>query len=132
MKPRGELNVSARPRLAAIALLMAVAGVYGVVSYAVAQRTREIGIRMSLGAEPRQVVGQVLREGMVLLGIGLALGLAGSWYATRLMGILLAGVSPHDPWAYAGVVLLLSQLSETVDVRALDMISSITAVLASA
>jgi predicted permease len=92
---------------AAVALAMAVAGIFGVVSYAVAQRTREIGIRMALGAEPRQVVGEVLREGMMLVGIGLALGLAGAWYATRLMGSLLAGVSPHEPRAYAAVILVL-------------------------
>jgi len=91
----------------AVALLMAVAGIYGVVSFAVAQRTREIGIRMALGAEPGQVVGQVLREGMVLVASGVALGLVGAWYATRLMGTLLAGVSPHDPWAYMAVVATL-------------------------
>jgi putative ABC transport system permease protein len=93
---------------AGIALLMAVAGIYGVVSYAVARRTREIGIRMALGAEPGQVVGQVLREGMLLVGIGLALGLAVAWYFTRLMGSLLAGLNPHEPRAYAAVILVLT------------------------
>jgi putative ABC transport system permease protein len=93
---------------AGIALLMAVAGIYGVVSYTVARRTREIGIRMAVGAKPGQVVRQVLREGMGLVAIGLALGFAGAWYSTRLMGSLLAGVDPHGPRAYGAVVLVLA------------------------
>ena len=92
---------------AGIALLLAVAGIYGVVSYAVTQRTREIGIRMALGAEPRQVLKQVLREGMLLVGIGVAIGLGGALIATRLLETLLAGVSPRDPWAFTGVSLAL-------------------------
>lgn len=78
---------------AGMALLMAVAGIYGVVSYAVERRTREIGIRMAVGAAPGDIVREVLREGMLLVGIGLVLGLAAGWYATRLMGSLLAGVN---------------------------------------
>jgi putative ABC transport system permease protein len=93
---------------AGMALLMAVAGIYAVVSYTVAQRTREIGIRMALGARPGQVVSQVLREGMLLVAIGLTLGLGGAWYATKLLGSLLAGVDPHDPRVYAAVVLTLA------------------------
>ncbi len=93
---------------AGIAVVMAVAGVYGVVSYAVAQRTREIGIRMALGAEPRQMMIQVLCQGLVLLTIGLALGVAASWHITRLMGSLLAGINPHDAWTYTGVIVILT------------------------
>ena len=92
---------------ASIALVMAIAGIYGVISYAVTQRTREIGIRMALGAEPGQVLGAILREGMTLAAIGLAIGLAGAFAATRLLQSLLAGVSPHDPWAFLAVSMVL-------------------------
>ena len=88
---------------AAMALALAVAGIYGVVSYAVTQRTREIGIRMALGANPWQVLGGVLREGMLLAAIGVAIGIGGALAATRLLESLLAGVSPHDPWAFVAV-----------------------------
>ncbi len=93
---------------AGMALLMALGGIYSVISYAVARRTREIGIRMALGAGPAQVMRQVLREGMVVVGVGLTLGLAGAWYATRLMGSILAGVNPHDLRVYASVMVVLA------------------------
>jgi predicted permease len=93
---------------AALALALAVAGIYGVVSYAVTQRTREIGIRMALGANPGQVLGGVLREGMLLAGIGVALGIVGALVSTRLLETLLAGVSPHDPWAFVAVSIGLA------------------------
>jgi putative ABC transport system permease protein len=92
---------------AGIALLMAVAGIYGVVSYTISQRTREIGIRIALGARRGQVISQVLREGLVVLGIGIATGLTAAWFATRMMGSLLAGLNPHDPVVYISVVLVL-------------------------
>ncbi len=93
---------------AGIALLMAIAGTYGVISYAVTQRTREIGIRIALGAEPGQVLSAILREGMMLAAIGLALGLVGAFATTRLLQPLLAGVTPHDPLAYAAVSIGLA------------------------
>ena len=90
---------------AGIALLLAAAGIYGVVSYAVSQRTQEIGIRMALGAQPGQVLRQVLGSGMVLVCIGLAAGLAGAFWAVRLLQSLLFGVSARDPVMYSAVVL---------------------------
>jgi len=75
---------------AAIAFVMAIAGIYGVISYAVTQRTREIGIRIALGAEPKQVLGEVLRQGMTLAIIGVALGIGGALLATRLLQSALA------------------------------------------
>jgi predicted permease len=90
---------------AGIALLLAAGGIYGVVSYAVSQRTQEIGIRMALGAQPGQVLRQVLGSGMVLVCIGLAAGLAGAFWAVRLLQSLLFGVSSRDPVIYAAVVL---------------------------
>ncbi len=90
---------------AMIATLLAAAGVYGIVSYAVSQRTQEIGIRMALGALPGQVLGLVLRSGMTLVSIGVAAGLAGAFWVTGLLRKLLFGVSSHDPVIYATVVL---------------------------
>ncbi len=90
---------------AAVALLLAAAGIYGVISYAVSQRTQEIGIRMALGAQPGQVLGEVLRSGMTLVVIGLAAGLAGALAASTLLETILFGVSPHDLRIYGAVVL---------------------------
>jgi putative ABC transport system permease protein len=87
-----------------IALLMAAAGLYGVVSYAVTQRTQEIGIRMALGARPEQVLRHVLAGGMVLVAIGLSAGLAGALAGGQLLKTMLFGVSPRDPMIYAAVI----------------------------
>jgi predicted permease len=90
---------------AVIALLLAAAGIYGVVSYAVSQRTQEIGIRMALGAQPGQVLREVLASGMVLVSIGVALGLGAAFWSVRLLQGLLFGVSSRDPIIYVAVVL---------------------------
>jgi len=90
---------------AIIAVVLAAAGIYGVVSYAVSQRTQEIGIRMALGAQPRQVMGEILRSGMLMVLIGMALGVGGALAAVRLLQSLLFGVSARDPWIYAAVLL---------------------------
>jgi putative ABC transport system permease protein len=93
--------------LAGFGLVLSLAGVYGVVSYAVTQRTREIGIRMALGAKPRDLLAQILREGMVHVGLGVTIGLLVAGFATRLLQSLLAGVDSNDPWVYAAAGLLL-------------------------
>ena len=87
---------------AAMAFLMAVIGVYGVLAFAVAQRTQEIGIRMALGAGPRSVQGLVLKEGVVLVAIGTVLGLAVSLLASRYLKTLLYDISATDLRTYAG------------------------------
>jgi putative ABC transport system permease protein len=94
----------------AVALALAVAGIYGVLSYAVAQRTREFGIRSALGSTARDILSLVTREAMVLVAIGIALGLAGSLAATQLLVSLLYGVSPLDApaWISATVTLALA------------------------
>ena len=92
---------------AVTALLLAAVGVYGLISYSVAQRAREIGIRVALGARPRQVVTPIVREGMTLAAAGVALGLAGSVAATRLVASFLFGVQPTDPLTFVAVAGLL-------------------------
>ena len=90
---------------AVVALILAAAGIYGVVSYAVSQRTHEIGIRMALGARSDQVLRQILGSGMVLVSIGVAIGLLATLWAVRLLDTLLFGVSARDPLTYAIVIL---------------------------
>jgi predicted permease len=92
----------------ALALLLAAVGIYGVMSYAVAGRTREIGVRMALGASRRNVLGLIVGQGMALALIGLGAGLLAALAAARLLTGLLYGVSPGDPLTFAAVVLLLS------------------------
>lgn len=91
-----------------VALALAVAGIYGVLSYAVAQRTREFGIRTALGSTARDLLGLVTRQAMVLVAIGIALGLVGSLAATRLLVSLLYGVSPLDAPAWLAATLTLA------------------------
>jgi predicted permease len=93
---------------AGLAALLAALGIYGVLSYAVTQRTREIGIRMSLGASRARVLGEVLREGMVLASAGFALGIAGAFAAGRLMESLLHELKPRDPAIFAATAALLA------------------------
>jgi ABC-type antimicrobial peptide transport system permease subunit len=89
------------------ALLLALAGVFGVLAYSVAQRTREIGVRIALGATPRAILKLVLAQGLLTIAIGTAIGLAGSFALTRTMRSLLFEVSPNDPLTIAAVALLL-------------------------
>jgi predicted permease len=91
----------------AAALLLAVLGIYGVISYSVGRRTREVGIRLALGAAPADVLRMVLLEGLALVGLGLALGLAGALLATRFLSSLLFEVSRLDAGSWIGVAVLL-------------------------
>jgi len=93
---------------AALALVLAAVGIYGVMSYAVAQRTHEIGVRVALGAETSNILRQVVRQGMTPAVIGIAAGTAGAWAVTRFLSSLLFGVRPTDPTTFAAVPLLLA------------------------
>src|SRR5208282_3627931 len=92
---------------AALALVMSCVGIYGVISYLVGQRVHEIGIRMALGAERRDVLRMVLGEGAKMALVGVAIGVVAAFALTRLMEKMLFGVSAHDPLSYAGVAGLL-------------------------
>jgi putative ABC transport system permease protein len=92
---------------AALALILAAVGVYGVMAYSVGQRTHEIGIRAALGAEARDIRRMVLRQGLTIGGIGIAIGLLAAAGATRFLGYFLLGVNPLDPWTFGGVSAVL-------------------------
>ena len=94
--------------LAALALLLAVVGVYGVITQSVGQRRQEFGLRMALGAQPHQLLGMVLGESVKTLAAGLTLGLAGAVSATRLMGSLLFGIHPTDPMTFSSMAAILA------------------------
>lgn len=92
---------------AATALVLAVVGLYGVISYAVVQRTREFGIRLALGAPSSSIRGAVLRRGAVVAAVGVLAGVPGALALTRLMRGMLYGVTPADPVTYIGVCVVL-------------------------
>ena len=93
---------------AAVALLLALAGVYGVLAYSVSRRTAEIGVRVALGASPRRVLWLIVRQGMRPVAAGVGAGLAGAVALSQLMANLLFGVTPEDPLTYAGVAAALT------------------------
>jgi len=98
---------------AGLALLLASIGLYGVLSYTVTQRSREIGLRMALGASAANVTRLVVGHGIALTGAGLAIGLIGSWAATRALKNMLYGVSATDPMTLGAVAVLLTLISLT-------------------
>jgi putative ABC transport system permease protein len=93
---------------AALALALAAIGVYGVMAYLVSQGTRELGIRLALGAAPRDLLALVIRQGMVVALVGTALGLAGAMLLTRFMRSLLFGVRPSDPLTFVVIAATLT------------------------
>jgi putative ABC transport system permease protein len=114
---RGDLIADRRFTLilvgvfAALALILASIGIYGVISYSVAQRTREIGIRMALGASQRQVLQMVVGGGAKLAALGIVIGAAGALGLTQFIRSFLYGVSPSDPLTFAGISLILGSVA---------------------
>ena len=115
-----EMSIQIAPRhfqtallvtFAMVSLVLAVVGIYGVLSYAVTERTREIGIRMALGAERRNVLEMVIVGSARLVGVGIGLGLLGAWALTRMMSGLIYGVKPNESWAYVAVCSVLACLA---------------------
>ena len=105
---QGErLNLTLLSLFAGIALVLAIVGIYGVMSYSVTQRTHEIGIRMAIGARPLDVFKMILGHGMKLALIGVGVGLVGAFLLTRLMGTMLFGVEPTDATTYGAISILL-------------------------
>jgi predicted permease len=94
-----------------LGLILASVGLYGVVSYSISKRTREVGVRMAIGAHRRQILQLVLREGMTLVAVGMALGIAFALAGSRVLASLLYGIGSHDPAAFVGVPLLLAAVA---------------------
>jgi putative ABC transport system permease protein len=106
-----RLNMLLLGIFAGLALVLAAVGIYGVISYSVSQRTREIGIRMALGASHSSVLKLVVGEGMILALIGVGIGVLASFFLTRLMSTLLFGVGTTDPITFIAISLLLTGVS---------------------
>jgi putative ABC transport system permease protein len=102
-----RFNMTLVAAFAVLALVLAIIGAYGVTSYLVAQRTRELGVRLALGAQPSRVARLVVADGMRVAGAGVAVGVVGALFATRLVASLLYGVSPRDPLTIAAVAVTL-------------------------
>ena len=96
---------------ALIALILSSVGIYGVMSYSVGQRTHEIGIRMALGARPRDVLRLIITQGLILIGSGMAIGLAAAFVVTRFIVFLLFSVSPTDPLTFVSITALLGAVA---------------------
>jgi ABC-type antimicrobial peptide transport system permease subunit len=104
---RREFSLRLMSIFAVSALLLAALGIYGVMAFVVSQRAQEFGIRLALGAKPRDILGLAFRPGLILTATGTIVGLAASIGVTRLMSSLLFGVSASDPTTFAVVPLLL-------------------------
>ena len=104
----GAFNTTLLAIFAAVALVLTIVGLYGVMSYSVAQRTNEIGIRMALGAQTRDVLRLIVSQGFKLVLLGLAIGLIGAFALMRVISSLLFGVTTKDPGTFAAVAIMLA------------------------
>jgi putative ABC transport system permease protein len=108
---RGRLAMTLLMLFAGVAITLAGMGIYGAISYSVAQRTNEIGIRMALGARRIDVLRMVLQQGLVVVGSGIFMGMFGAWMLTRALSSLLYGVTASDPVTFLAVPILILCLS---------------------
>jgi ABC-type antimicrobial peptide transport system permease subunit len=106
-----RLNFVLVTSFALVAVVLTAAGLYGVMSYIVTQRTREIGVRMALGATRRQAMALVVREAGIMVAAGIAIGIAGALWLTRWITTMLFGIDPADPLVYVAVSLLLASVA---------------------
>ncbi|MGD8728006.1 MAG: ABC transporter permease, partial [Gemmatimonadales bacterium] len=106
-RARDQFTLFLMAVFAAVALTLAAVGIYGVLSYAVSQRTHEIGVRMALGARPAQVQASVVGQGLFVAGLGILVGLAGAFALSRVLESVVFEVSTQDPRVFTGMVLLL-------------------------
>ncbi len=106
-----RLNASLLAVFAGVALLVAAIGTYGVLAYSVSQRTKELGLRMALGADRRDVLGLVVREGMIVAAAGIFIGVVVAALMGKTLSALVFGVSVWDPTSYGGVLALLTLVS---------------------
>ena len=116
-----------------LAVVLAIVGVYGVLSYGVSQRTQEFGVRMALGAEPRDVRAMMLRQGLALALWGIVLGVIGAFGITRIIGSLLYDVAPTDPLSFSAVsivMLVVSAIAAYLPARRATMVDPVTALRA--
>jgi putative ABC transport system permease protein len=117
----------------AMALGLGLVGIYGVLSYVVCQRAREIGIRLALGAEPSRLQQMFVRHGVMLAGIGIAAGLVGAVAMTRLMSSLLYGIGPLDPATYLAVLVIVvtsAALASYIPARRAALMNPVTTLAA--
>lgn len=96
---------------AGVALVLSAVGLYAVMAYSVTQRTQEIGVRMALAADAPQVLWLILRRGLIQVGIGISLGLAGAYALSRVLRAVLVQVSPSDPATFAAITVLLTSVA---------------------
>jgi len=125
-----RFNVILLGAFAAIALILATAGLYGVMSYLVSQRTSEIGIRMALGARPMDVLKLVVRKAMLLAGSGVLLGMAAAAAATRLLSSLLFGVEARDPMVFTvapAILIAVAMLASYIPARRASRVDPLVA-----
>jgi ABC-type antimicrobial peptide transport system permease subunit len=108
---RENFNMLLLTVFAAVALMLAAVGIYGLMSYAVEQRTQEIGIRMALGAGRGEMMKMILGQGMLLVSVGVVIGLAAAFGLMRFLGSLLFGVKATDPLTYATVTITLTAIA---------------------